>query len=80
MIACSIMRDPELQDNPEKFWLERSIGNAIDMKGQDFELVPFGSKHMTKKDLNMEEIPGLFTPRKIPLVAIAEPKLPLHLY
>ncbi|KAK8618714.1 hypothetical protein V6N13_132696 [Hibiscus sabdariffa] len=35
----------------------------------------------TSKDgLNMEEIFGLSTPKKYPLQAVAEPRLPLHLY
>ncbi|GMJ07296.1 TRANSPARENT TESTA 7, CYTOCHROME P450 75B1 [Hibiscus trionum] len=32
------------------------------------------------EDLNMEEAYGLVTPRKFPLVAVMEPRLPLHLY
>jgi cytochrome P450 len=31
-------------------------------------------------ELNMEEIFGLSTPRKFPLEAVVEPKLPAHLY
>lgn len=107
----SIGRDPELWDDPENFRPERFIGKAIDVKGQDFELLPFGSgrrmcpgynlglrmiqtslanlihgfswklpKNMTREELNIEEVPGLSTPKKIPLVAVAEPRLPLHLY
>ncbi|GJN33878.1 hypothetical protein PR202_gb22506 [Eleusine coracana subsp. coracana] len=33
----------ELWDAPEEFRPERSIGSKIDVKGQDFELLPFGS-------------------------------------
>ncbi|KAK2631837.1 hypothetical protein EUGRSUZ_L02378 [Eucalyptus grandis] len=107
----SIGRDPELWDDPENFRPERFIGKAIDVKGQDFELLPFGSgrrmcpgynlglrmiqtslanlihgfswnlpDNMTREELSMEEVPGLTTPKKIPLVAVAEPRLPLHLY
>ncbi|AET01783.1 trimethyltridecatetraene synthase [Medicago truncatula] len=35
---------------------------------------------MKKEDLNMEEIFGLTTPKKIPLEVVLEPKLPYHLY
>ncbi|CAI9114424.1 OLC1v1015143C1 [Oldenlandia corymbosa var. corymbosa] len=35
---------------------------------------------MGPEDLNMEEIFGLSTPKKIPLVAVAEPRLPPNLY
>ncbi|KAL4298108.1 hypothetical protein GQ457_12G021990 [Hibiscus cannabinus] len=32
------------------------------------------------EDLNMEEAPGITAPRKFSLVAVMEPRLPLHLY
>lgn len=107
----SIGRDPDLWDNPENFWPERFIGKTIDMKGQDCELLPFGSgrrmcpgynlglrmiqtslanlihgftwklpEDMTREHLNMEENAGLSTPKKIPLIAVVEPRLPSHLY
>ncbi|KAK8608315.1 hypothetical protein V6N13_023741 [Hibiscus sabdariffa] len=34
----------------------------------------------TEDDLNMEEIFGLSTPRRYPLEAVAEPRLPLRMY
>jgi cytochrome P450 len=104
----SIGRDPELWDAPEEFMPERFIGSKLDVKGQDYELLPFGSgrrmcpgyslglkviqvslanllhgfewKLPDGVELSMEEIFGLSTPRKFPLEAVVEPKLPAHLY
>ncbi|KAJ7963294.1 Cytochrome P450 [Quillaja saponaria] len=107
----TIGRDPALWENPNEFFPERFIGKDIDIKGQNFALLPFGSGRrmcpgyslglkmiqtslanllhgfkwrlpgeMKKEDLDMEEIYGLSTPKKIPLVVVVEPKLPLHLY
>jgi cytochrome P450 len=87
------------------------LGSRLDVKGQDYELLPFGSGRrmcpgyslglkviqvslanllhgfawslpdgVTKEELSMEEIFGLSTPRKFPLEAVVEPKLPAHLY
>ena len=39
----SAQRDPKIYERPEDFWPERFIGRDIDLKGQDFELLPFGS-------------------------------------
>lgn len=36
-------RDPNLWDDPLSFKPERFIGSKLDYKGQDFELLPFGS-------------------------------------
>uniref|UniRef100_A0ACD5YEU5 Uncharacterized protein n=1 Tax=Avena sativa TaxID=4498 RepID=A0ACD5YEU5_AVESA len=104
----SIGRDPELWDAPEEFMPERFLGSRLDVKGQDYELLPFGSGRRmcpgyslglkviqvslanllhgftwrlpNGVELSMEEIFGLSTPRKFPLEAIVEPKLPAHLY
>ncbi|XP_073009296.1 trimethyltridecatetraene synthase-like [Typha latifolia] len=107
----TIGRDPKIWDKPEEFRPERFLASSIDVKGQDFELLPFGSGRrmcpgyslglkviqlslanllhgfawrlpdgMKAEDLSMEEIFGLSTPRKLPLEAVVEPKLPSHLY
>lgn len=107
----TIGRDPSVWENPDEFCPERFIGRNINVKGHDFELLPFGSGRrmcpgyslglkviqaslanllhgftwrladdMEPEDLNMEEIYGLSTPRKIPLKVLANPRLPLELY
>ena len=107
----TIGRDPTVWKNPHAFYPERFMEYSIDVKGQDFELLPFGSGRrmcpgyslglkviqsslanllhgfswklpgdMEKEDLNMEEIFGLSTPKKYPLHAVAQPRLPPHLY
>lgn len=107
----TIGRDPKIWDRPDEFIPDRFMGKDIDVKGQDFELLPFGSgrrmcpgyslglkviqstlanllhgfkwklpRDMKVEDLSMEEIFGLSTPKKIPLVVAIEPRLPAHLY
>ena len=39
----AIHRDPELWNNPEDFIPERFESSQVDMKGQDFQLIPFGT-------------------------------------
>ncbi|GFP83121.1 cytochrome p450 83b1 [Phtheirospermum japonicum] len=41
--AWAVARDPECWENPEEFMPERFLNNNIDIKGQDFGVVPFGS-------------------------------------
>ncbi|KAL8479163.1 hypothetical protein ACS0TY_026138 [Phlomoides rotata] len=41
--AWAIARDPEYWENPDEFLPERFLNNNIDIKGQDFGVIPFGS-------------------------------------
>ena len=107
----SMGRDPSMWDQPEEFRPERFLDKAVDVKGQSFELLPFGSgrrmcpgyslglkmintslanllhgftwklpETVKAEDVGMEEVYGLATVRKVPLVAVMEPRLRVHLY
>ncbi|OIT38130.1 PREDICTED: cytochrome P450 CYP736A12-like [Nicotiana attenuata] len=44
MINCyAIQRDPNVWLEPEKFFPERFVGSNVDIRGRDFQLLPFGS-------------------------------------
>ncbi|KAF8732041.1 hypothetical protein HU200_015997 [Digitaria exilis] len=106
----TIGRDPAAWgEDAAAFRPERFTGRDVDVKGQDLELLPFGSGRRMcpgvslglravtvtlanllhaytwrlpagAGELNMEEKYGLSMPRLVPLEAVAEPRLPAHLY
>ncbi|XP_055819942.1 cytochrome P450 71AU50-like [Solanum dulcamara] len=39
----ALQRDPNIWPEPEKFLPERFVGSSIDIRGRDFQLLPFGS-------------------------------------
>ena len=39
----AIGRDPDTWTNPEEFIPERFLGSDVDVRGRDFQLIPFGS-------------------------------------
>lgn len=41
--AWAIGRNPNVWANPEKFYPERFNGSQIDVRGRDFQLIPFGA-------------------------------------
>ncbi|KAL2346963.1 hypothetical protein Fmac_000963 [Flemingia macrophylla] len=41
--AWAIQRDPKFWDNPEEFIPERFEISQVDLRGQDFQFIPFGS-------------------------------------
>ncbi|KAH7520681.1 hypothetical protein FEM48_Zijuj08G0171000 [Ziziphus jujuba var. spinosa] len=48
--AWAIGRDPDAWTDAEKFFPERFVGSNIDVRGRDFQLIPFGSGRTTGFD------------------------------
>lgn len=40
--AWAVQRDPAIWEKPEEFRPERFLNSSVELKGQDFELIPFG--------------------------------------
>lgn len=51
--AWAIGRDPKYWENPEEFIPERFADNSVDVKGQHFEYLPFGSGRRICPGINM---------------------------
>ncbi|KAG5243668.1 cytochrome P450 [Salix suchowensis] len=51
--AWAVGRDSEAWENPNEFNPDRFLGSSIDFKGQDFELIPFGSGRRICPGLDM---------------------------
>ncbi|KAJ6746289.1 CYTOCHROME P450 83B1 [Salix koriyanagi] len=51
--AWVVGRDSEAWENPNEFNPDRFLGSSIDFKGQDFELIPFGSGRRICPGLDM---------------------------
>lgn len=51
--VSSIGKDPQVWEDPEKFIPERFDGSHVDLWGQDFELLPFGSGRRGCPGLNL---------------------------
>ncbi|CAA0831867.1 Cytochrome P450 71A22 [Striga hermonthica] len=50
----AIGRDPDVWPDPEKYSPERFIGSEIDLRGHDFQLLPFGSGWRSCPGLQLE--------------------------
>ncbi|KAL5826893.1 hypothetical protein ACOSQ3_018731 [Xanthoceras sorbifolium] len=51
--AWAIGRDPKYWKNPNEFYPERFMDNSVDLKGQHFELLPFGSGRRSCAGIHM---------------------------
>ncbi|KAL9254299.1 Geraniol 8-hydroxylase-like protein [Drosera capensis] len=56
----AVGRDPDLWENPNSFEPEWFLGSKIDVKGRDFELIPFGAgRRCCPADMDMDDEFGL---------------------
>ncbi|KAJ9567572.1 hypothetical protein OSB04_003538 [Centaurea solstitialis] len=54
--ALAIGRDPECWERPEEFLPERFVGSAIDFRGNDFKLIPFGGGRRICPGISMGDV------------------------
>ncbi|KAG4205902.1 hypothetical protein ERO13_A04G129706v2 [Gossypium hirsutum] len=86
-------RDPGIWHKPLDFLPERFLSDHanIDVRGQDFELIPFGAAlarllhgfewgAVSDKGVDMSERPGIIVPKATPLKVTLTPKLPSVCY
>ncbi|KAK1382433.1 5-epiaristolochene 1,3-dihydroxylase [Heracleum sosnowskyi] len=83
--AWAISRDPEVWSDPNEFRPERFTSADIDIKGSDFRILPFGLGRRKCPGYNLGlkliqlNLANLLH-GKVPLIVVAEPRLPSHLY
>ncbi|XP_059432653.1 cytochrome P450 71AU50-like [Corylus avellana] len=54
----AIGRDPSVWSDAEKFFPERFVGSNIDVRGQDFQLIPFGSGRRACPGMQLDMLVG----------------------
>jgi len=51
--AWGMQRDPDLWERPLEFDPDRFVGNSVDMRGADFQFIPFGAGRRICAGMNM---------------------------